>query len=100
MAPQRRCWTSIGADRVRVEVMHEAREPLLGQVIALRVGRGHVPNDKIARIDGGHTVALAHQPGSRDAGEGVGRQIPDIREGHVKRSPGMPLRLGFEIYGL
>ena len=99
VAAERRVLGPVGPQPVRVEVADVAGEPLVGDVVALRVGRGRVAEEQVHRVDRRHAVALPHEPRARHTGERVRDHVARIGRHHVERAAGVALGRRLEVIG-
>ncbi len=100
MAAERRGRRAVGRLGVAIEVLQQAVQPFLAAGIGALLLRMQVAGKHVERIDGGHAVALAHQPAAGPAGQGVQCQVAGVGRDHVQGAAGMPLGLPLEIVGL
>ncbi len=85
---------------VGIEIAYEPAQPFVGPVIALGVPVGHVANQHVQRVDGGHAVPLAHHPRAGDAIQCVHQQVAGIGGHHVEGPAGVTFGRGLEIIDL
>ncbi len=97
MTAQRRILPAVRAEPVGVEVLGVASQARIGQRVTGGVGWGHVVEDEVDRVDGRDTVALAHDPGTGQAADGVGGHVADVGRYHVERPARMPFGVGLEV---
>ena len=92
MAAKRRGGPAVGANGVAVEVRNELGQAGVRAAVPTLLPGRDIAGQRVDRLDRSHAVPLAHDPGPRDAGQGVRQQIADEGRDHVQRAAGMALR--------
>lgn len=101
--------TALGnpASRVRVDVAAQRRADLAGRVLHIAVEIRHqlahscfvtgvtlsllrmlIGRQQVKRLNGCHTVALAHQPATGFPGQVIQRQVTGVGRHHIQRTTG------------
>ena len=91
---------SVRIEGVGIEVAYEPAQPFAGAVVTFGVPVGHVANQHVQRVDGGHAVPLAHHPRAGDAIQGIHQQVAGVGGHHVEGPAGVAFRRGLEIIDL
>lgn len=97
MAAQRHRRFATRIDGVGIEVRTQTGQPSFATIVPSLLAWGHVPGQRVNRLDGRDAVSLPHQPSAGRASQRIGKQISHEGRHHVERSAGMSFRHRLEI---
>ena len=97
VAAEGRVLPAVLREEVGVVVAHVARQAFVAHRVSRGVSGGHVADEQVHRVDGGHAVPLTHEPGPGGAGERVGREVGRVGRHHVERASGVSLGSRLEV---
>lgn len=100
MAAERRVLPPVFPKPIRIKISHVASEPFVRDVVPGGVSLGHIGDEEIQRIHGGHAMALPHQPRSCVTRHDIRAEIAGIGRHHVERPAGVAIRTNLEVFSI